>query len=109
MEPCFGNRVLEQLLKRRHVATPTHDLCILRVRASRPFRYPKQLVTNARTLQNWSHWLRTIIGPLLTVIVFIAAMLVLRHSIHHIALADVLRHWRKLPHASITLAVGLTS
>jgi phosphatidylglycerol lysyltransferase len=65
-------------------------------------------VTDARTLQHWSHSLRTFVGPLLTVIVFIAAMLVLRQSIHHIALADVLRHWRKLPQAAIMLAIGLT-
>ncbi len=36
------------------------------------------------------------------------AMLVLRHSIDHIALNDVLRHWRGLNRASILLAVGLT-
>jgi phosphatidylglycerol lysyltransferase len=65
-------------------------------------------VTDARTLQNWSHWLRTIIGPAATVVVFVIAMLVLRHSIHHIALEDVLHHWRRLHRASILLAIGLT-
>jgi phosphatidylglycerol lysyltransferase len=65
-------------------------------------------VTDARTLQNWSHWLRTFIGPLATAVVFIIAMLVLRHSIHHLALEDVLHHWRGLHRTPIALAIALT-
>ncbi len=73
-----------------------------------PFGDPQPPVTDPRTLQNWSHWLRTIIGPAATVFIFVIAMLVLRHSIHHIALEDVLHHWRRLQRTPILLAIGLT-
>ncbi len=65
-------------------------------------------MTDVRTLQGWSYLLRTFIGPAATVVIFILAMLVLRHSIDHIALQDVLHHWRRINHTSVLLAVGLT-
>jgi phosphatidylglycerol lysyltransferase len=60
-------------------------------------------------LQNWSHWLRTIIGPAATIVVFIVAMFVLRQSLQHIALEDVLHHFRRLPKPAIFAAIGLTA
>jgi phosphatidylglycerol lysyltransferase len=69
---------------------------------------PAKSVTNARAI-NWSHVLRTVIGPAATVIVFIAAMLVLRHSIHEITLKDVLIQWRTLPVTAVLIAIALTA
>ena len=65
-------------------------------------------MTDARSLQNWSHWLRTVIGPAATVVVFIVAMFVLRESLHHIALDDVLHHFRRLQKPAVFAAIGLT-
>ena len=53
--------------------------------------------------------LRTIIGPAVTVVVFIVAIFVLRHSIHEIALADVLDEWRRMPASALLIAITLTA
>ncbi len=62
-----------------------------------------------RTLQTWSHWGRTIVAPAATVAVFIVAMLFLRHSIHQLALEDVLRQWRHLHAPAFAAAIALTA
>jgi len=64
-------------------------------------------VTNTRAI-NWSYVLRAVVGPAVTVVVFIAAMLVLRHSIHELSLKDVLAQWRALPGTVLLLAMSLT-
>ena len=66
-------------------------------------------MTQTRTLHNWRNWLGSIVGPAATVVVFIVAILVLRRSMHEIALADVLAQWRLLPASSILIAIALTT
>ena len=79
------------------------------LRHFRLLRVPQELVTEHHPLPNSSRRLQTFIGPVVTVVVFIVAMFVLRHSIHEIALADVLDQWRLLPPASLLTAAALTA
>ncbi|HEY6598416.1 MAG TPA: bifunctional lysylphosphatidylglycerol flippase/synthetase MprF [Pseudomonadales bacterium] len=66
-------------------------------------------MTDVGRAHNWPHRLRTIVGPIAIALVFIAAFLVLRRSIHHITLDEVLAEWRQMPRTAILLAIGLTA